>query len=252
MKNIKRTKQKVRTPVRDLFIGGAAGTVFLLVTAWLFYDMGRVSFVLLPIIPVSAFLWMKNRKEKRLTLLNTSFKDGLQYMKNAISAGYSAEKSIQEAAKGLKNLYGADAEITREFRLMEERIKVGFTAEQVFSDFAKRSGVRDIRDFSELFSVVKRTGGDIGNVIHRAILNLSDRIELKRELKMEFASKAGEFRVMCVIPHALLLYLKLCSKEMSEPLYHNVRGEIFMTVVLFAALGFFVLGNVIIKRNMQV
>ncbi len=252
MKNIKKTKQKVRTPVKDYLTGGAAGVVFVLATAWLFYDMSGVSVILLPVIPAAAVLWAKNRKEKRLMELNISFKDGLQYMKNAISAGYSAEKSIHEAGKGLKDLYGADAEITREFRLMEERIKLGFTVEQVFSDFAKRSGVKDIKDFSELFAVVKRTGGDIGNVIHRAMLNLTDKIELKRELKTEFASKAGEFRVMCIIPHALLLYLKLCSKEMSEPLYHNLQGEIFMTVVLLAALGFFALGNGIIKRNMQV
>ena len=79
---------------------------------------------------------------------------------------------------------------------------------------------------------------------------LQDKIELKRELHTAIAAKQMEFRVMCVVPYGILLYLKLFAPAMSGALYHNVFGILFMWGVWFAYLALKWLGEFIIRGEL--
>ena len=161
--------------------------------------------------------------------------------------GYSPESSVRESVKHLEQLYGRGHGICLEFRRMAKQMDLGSNMEEVFLEFGKRTDVADIKQLAEVFSIVKRTGGNLSQVLRQTGSVLQEKIELKRDLHTAIAAKEMEFQVMCAVPYGILLYLKLCAPAMSRSLYHNTFGIIFMWFVLAVYLGLRLLGEHIIR-----
>lgn len=212
--------------------GAVAGGLFAALTAAAFYDFSPVSVALLPCILLFGVRAKRKRREKEQWEFTLAFRDMLLYFNNALAAGYSPEHSIGEAEKGMAQLLGERHRMVRELTYMRSQLATGFCMEQVFTEFAKRSGAKEAEQFAELFQVIKRTGGSLSEVIRQNILLLQEAEDLKRELRTAVAAKELEFCFMCGVPHAVLLYLKLCSPELTRSLYHTVFGISFLSVML--------------------
>ncbi|MBQ7864067.1 MAG: type II secretion system F family protein [Lachnospiraceae bacterium] len=225
------------------------GTVFckVLLTAWLFFDFAFVSLLLLLYVPVALILRKKELIRKKKWELNLAFKDALVCLENSLAVGYSPESSVRESVKNLEQLHGRDHDICREFRVMAKQMDLGTGMEEVFLEFGKRTDVEDIKQLADIFAVVKRTGGNLAQVLRQTGSVLQDKIELKRELRTTIAAKQMEFQIMCAVPYGILLYLKLCAPAMSNALYHNSFGILFMWGVLGAHFGLKLLGEKIIR-----
>ena len=241
-----------RDRIKVIVTGTLAGCAFAFVTAWLFYDLEPVSLSLFLVTPFFIRLFWKKKTEQRMQTLDIQFKDALLIFRNGLDAGYSPEHSLKDAAKGLESLYGKNAEITKGFNEMAGKLSTGMAMEQAFAEFADASGVKRIRDFSDLFRILKRTGGNLNKVIRSTVSNLTDSINLRRDLNVVIAAKKGEFNVMSAIPYGILLYLKTLAPEMSGPLYHSTFGIAFMTGVLIFCFLCYLFGQSVIGRTLKV
>ena len=194
--------------------------------------------LLLPYIP----WYLKNRKaelkERRKWELNLQFGDMIRSLSAVLESGYSVENAITEACNDLKLTYEENAMIMKELKILINYLRSNIPVESAFEEFAQRSGLEDIKSFSDVFSTAKRTGGNIISIIRSTSSVISTRVELKRELKTMMASKKYESDIMRMIPFGVLLYLRVFSPEMTASLYGNLFGIIFMTVILivYAAL----------------
>lgn len=222
---------------------------FVVLTAWLFFDFALVSLVLLLYVPVALVQRKKEIVRRRKWELNLAFKDALVCMENALAVGYSPENSIRESVKSLEQLYGREHSICREFGRMAKQMELGRGMEDVFFEFGKRSDVADIKQLADIFAVVKRTGGNLSQVLRQTGSVLQEKIELKRELYTVIAAKQMEFKIMCVVPYGILGYLKLCAPTLCAALYHNLFGIVFMWSMLAAYVGLKVLGEHIIRKE---
>ena len=225
----------------------AVGTA--VVTAWLFFDFEPVSILLVLYIPVTMFLRWKEYLRQRKWELNLAFKDALVCLENSLAVGYSPENSIKETVKNLEQLHGREHEICREFRRMVKQMELGTSMEETFLEFGHRSDVEDIRQLADIFSMVKRTGGNLGQVFRQTGSILQEKIELKRDLHTMIASKRTEFRIMQLVPYGILCYLKLCAPAMSEGLYHNLFGILFMWGALAVYFALQLAGEHIIRAE---
>lgn len=223
------------------------GTVTL--TAWLFFDFHWISLPLWFYVPVAVRRNRKEWKRQRKWELNLAFKDALVCLENSLTVGYSPESSTYESLKGLQQLYGEEHEICREFRRMYQQMELGRSMEEAFSEFGLRSDVADIKQLADIFAVVKRTGGNLSQVLRQTGGVLQEKIELKRELHTTLAAKRMEFQVMCVVPYGILLYLRLCAPAMSTALYRNRLGMLFMWGVWLVYMGLRALGEKIIRSE---
>lgn len=221
----------------------------VVLTAWLFFDFAAASFLLLLYVPVALRRRKKELYRKRKWELNLAFKDALVCLENALAVGYSPESSVREAVKSLEQLYEREHDICREFRRMIKQMDLGTSMEEVFLEFGKRSDVEDIKQLADIFAIVKRTGGNLSQVLRQTGSVLQEKIELKRELHTAIAAKRMEFQMMCAVPYGILLYLKLCAPAMSKALYHNLFGILFMWGALAAYMGMKLLGEHIIRSE---
>jgi|GEM_PF-3530925 len=217
---------------------------------WVFFDFSLASLGVLCFVPFDLWRARKEKEKERIWKLNLAFKDSLMYLKNALAAGYSPEGGMAEALKGLEQLYHRDHRICKEFRQMLAELSVGNSIEEVWHRFGERSKSEDIRQFAEIFYVVKRTGGDLGRVLGQSGDIIQGKLELQRELQAMVAAKKAEFYLMYVLLYVVLIYLKVFAPAMSEGLYHTAFGKGVMWIVFFASVGLKVLGEQMIRKEL--
>jgi tight adherence protein B len=203
-----------------------------LVTAYLFYSNLILSILLIPFVPIYLINLKKKLIAQRKWQLNIEFKDGLLSLSSALNAGYSLENAFNQAVADVKLMYSKDSLIAVEFESIVNRIQMNLTVESIIEDLGRRSGVEDIVNFAEVLKTAKRTGGDLIHVIRTTSKIINDKLEVKREIITLITAKKIEANIMNIVPFGIVLYLKLFSSEFLTPLYHNLFGILFMTIVL--------------------
>lgn len=218
--------------MREWFSYFLQGAVIGAFVGYLFYS----SAIGMALFTMYGFFYVHNKREQlqkeRLWQLNLEFRDGLSSVSAALNAGYSVENSFMEAVKDLRLMYTSKALIVGEFEAIVRQIQMNIPVEDILKEFADRSGIDDIKNFAEVFITAKRTGGDLIKIIKATGNTIGDKIEVKREILTMITAKKFESGIMNVIPFAIIIYLRLFSPGFLDPLYHNLFGTVFMSLML--------------------
>lgn len=164
--------------------------------------------------------------------MEQQFKDWISNVSSHLQAGYSVENAFLKAGKELKLLYGEETDIRKEVRSMEHLLANNITLEKILWDFGQRSQIDDIRNFADVFTAGKRSGGDLREMIEGCCDIIIMKIDVEREIRTLLHGKIMEQKIMCLIPFAIIFYIKLSSPGYFSPLYHNPAGICIMTVCL--------------------
>ena len=218
--------------MRERLVAVIRAGVIIFGAALLCYNNLLAVILLFPYVPFYLRIRTRELKEKRKWELNLQFGDMIRSLSAVLESGYSVENALSEAYSDLKLTYDENAMIMSELRIMINYLKSNVPVETAFEEFAGRSGLEDVKSFSDVFSTAKRTGGNIISIIKSTAGVIRTRVELKRELKTLMASKKYESDIMRMIPFGVLFYLRVFSPDMTESLYGNTFGVIFMTVIL--------------------
>lgn len=230
--------------IRYGMLGGAAGFIILM----LFYD--HLLFCGVCAAPAGVLFLRIYRNaliEKRRWELTIQFKDAMESMVSALVAGYSLENSVRQAQRDLMVMYREDDVIMREFSYMLSKMDLKAGVEALLEDLGARSGVEDIRTFSEILSTAKRTGGNLVQVMRKTAGNISQKLEIRREIETLIAGKRMESNCMTAIPLLMIAYLRVFSPGFLDPLYHNPTGILVMTGTLLLYIVSVLWGQKIMK-----
>lgn len=211
-----------------------------LLVVYTFYRSALVFLLICPAAFAYPFFKRKELQEKRKNELTSQFKEGVQFMASSITAGYSVENAMKASVDNLTDLYGADAMITREFRAIVLKIRMNRTLEELFKDFGERSGVEEIKNFSEIFAVSKRSRGELVPVVNHVVRVIGDKISVREEILNMTAEKKFEQKVMNCMPFFIILYLDFSSPGFFDSMYHGLLGRSVMTgsLIVYAAAVF--------------
>ena len=168
-------------------------------------------------------------------------------MSSALNVGYSVENSVRGALKELQIFQLEKSLMKEELEQIVRQIRLQIPVEQVWMDFAKKTELEDILSFASVFSAAKRSGGNMVEIIQNTIRHIGDKIDVQREIDTILAAKRYEFRVMCVIPYAMIAYMQVSFPEFMSCLYGNVLGIGVMTICLGIYVAAYLLGAKIIK-----
>lgn len=211
--------------------------------AFFFYKSWIVFIIFLLFVPLYFRYKKKKYKEKRKWKLLLSFKDAMGIVSANISAGCSPENSFFKALPELKSLYGDKSEMVSEFEIICKGINNNLSVESLLLDLGKRSRVSEIDDFADVFSVAKRSGGNLARIISVTVDDIRERVETQKELKVIMSEKRFESRIMCVVPFGIICYIGVTNPGFFNPLYHNTVGILIMSACLCAYILAFVWGE---------
>ena len=208
------------------------GVIVIFAVLYLFYRSMWVLILLLPCVMVFRRERRKEKEHIRKSILNAQFKDMLESLSASLRVGYSMENALKECVSEMAMTHGEDSPICEELNLMLNQISIGMSAENIFREFALRSSVEDIDTFASVFSIAKRTGGDMVAIIRKTSDNIAGKIDTRSEIAVLISSKRLEQNIMTMIPIGIILYIDLTSGGLLDPLYGNLTGVVIMSICL--------------------
>lgn len=217
---------------RELFKYTLIYLILITAIAYTFYDSMTAFVIMLPLGVLYFKQIGKILAGKRKDKLRRQFQDMIDSVSSSLSAGYSVENSFYEARKDMRRLYGNDSLIAAELDHFFSLLDTGATPELILSDFGNRADIEDISDFAEIFVLAKRNGGDFNEIIGKTVKVMKEKDETEKEIAVILTGRRYEQRLMCIIPFAIILYLRISSADYLSVLYHNIFGVTVMTLCL--------------------
>jgi tight adherence protein B len=224
------------------------GMIIVGIISFIFYSNIVAFFTLLPIAFLFPSFKKKNLREKRKEKLNGEFKEAILSLSSSLSAGYSVENACKEAEKEMIVMFGSNSLIGNELHRIVCGIELNIPVEELLDDLGKRSNLEDVRNFTEVFKISKRTGGDLPSIIRQTVETIDEKMKVREEIITMTTSVRYEGKVMSIIPSGIILYIKFASPDFFEPLYTTLFGRIFMT----ACLGIYLATIVLQQKIMEV
>ncbi len=223
---------------KDFFEALLWGMLITIAAAYVFY---KEYWGIIPGVVAGVYVFRfvsKRQSEKKKNRLLEEFKDLLTSMESILESGSSLERALILSGEELRKLRGDGSELANEIEIIEKKMKVNITLEEALGEFAEKEDIREIYDFVEVISTIKKTGGNAIQIIKDTVSRIVEGIELKAELE-----------VMVFMPAVVILFLRVTSGSFMSPLYQTVMGKIAMTVVLLINIFADSLGKKIVEIN---
>ena len=232
----------------ELLIACILSVSLVLFLAYFFYQ----SLWAVPLLSPVGILFFrtihKKKQEKEKEEITAQFRECILAVSTSLQAGYSAENAFVESIRDMKMMYGGDSLICTELELIRRGLNINISLEELLQDFAKRSGCEEIGEFAQIFSLAKRSGGNMAEIIRTSAMLIGRQIELRQELKSLLAGRRMELNIMKAMPFGIVIYINFSTPGYFAPLYHNVFGVAVMTACLAVYLAAYIMGEAVMGR----
>jgi len=233
---------------KELICFGIKSVVVVFFLAFFFY---RSFWACLPLSVVGVLYFRMQQREagaKCREKLTVQFKECILSVAASLKAGYAIENAFMESRKDMELLYGADSLIYRELEQIRRGLVINITLEEQLFGLAQRSAGEEIGQFATVFSVAKRSGGNLSEIIKASAELIGQRVDARCEMQTLLSGRRMEQNVMKVMPFAVLGYVGFSYPGYFDMLYHNWQGAAIMTVCLAIYLAAYVLGEKILRQ----
>lgn len=224
-----------------LFYGGLGKDAYGYATVTT-YVLNVVVSVVVGLLAVKFFLPVRTEQilQKKKRMLNIQFRDMLEGLTTALSAGNNIADSFKAVRNDMSIQYEEGTFILQELDVILTGMQNNINVEELLMDFGKRSGIPDIVSFAEVFRVCYRKGGNIRDVIQNTRGILSDKIQIREEIETTVTASKTEQNLMVVMPVVLIALIKGTSPEFAEN-FATVSGIISTTIaIILFVIAYFV------------
>lgn len=179
--------------------------------------------------------------------LTEQFKECILSVSASLQAGYAVENAFMESREDIRNLYGENCLMYEELEGIRRGLVMNLPLEELLLDFGERSACEEIRQFAQMFSVAKRGGGSLPDVIRTSANLISERIEARQEVQNLLSGRIMEQNVMRIMPFAIVFYVGSLYHGFFQPLYEDLGGRAIMTACLLLYLASTYAGEIIFQ-----
>lgn len=228
-------------------IAFSQGLIINVLVSLLFYDS---LFAMFPGM-VLVFLFFREKRhmlaQKRMRRMRVELKTFFGSFIVALQTGRSVEKAFIQAMDDLTEYIGKDTELVVELKRICAGVAVGGALEKLLLEFSERSHLEELEYFAEVFTIARRSGGNLISIMKNTIRMLQEKMEVEEEIYTVLAEKRLEFYLMCVIPLGMIAYLRMSAGNLLESLYGNITGIVVMTICLVIYGGCYFCGKKLLE-----
>ena len=245
--NLKMPDCLKQLPAKDKLRCAIEGLGVVCLFAYFFYKSVIGLLLLLPAILPYAKHRAEEINEKNKWEMLLQFRELVASVNGSMQAGYSMENAFREAGRDMVELYGKEAAIIREINNINRGVQNNIPITELLRNFAKRSQIDEIDNFTEIIAVGKSSGGKLPEIMNSYIKMIDEKVEVLQEIETMVSARKYEQRIMNIIPFVIIFYMELTSKGFFEILYHNLFGNIVMTITMIIYVAAIVMAEKIVK-----
>ncbi len=230
--------------VRHLVIGMA----YYFLMGMIFYQNIWLSSV----ATLGVILYVKEQRQRQIdhrkAALLLAFKEGIYALASSLSAGRSVEQAFVQSLGDLKLVYGDNEDIIKEWQRIVYRLNMNEPLESALTDMAERADMEDIYNFTGVFIMAKRSGGDLLHIIKDTNRLINEKSAIQKEIDVLVTQKKFEQKILSYIIPGMILFFAIASPDFLQPLYEGLEGRLIMTL----ALGLYVISARIGKEIVEI
>lgn len=210
--------------------------VICILLSLLFYDNLLFFPLFIPVYFLLTYEDIKKIKEQEYALRLAQFQDLLMILSQSLEAGASVENAFTTATEELSRIHGGTSVVMKSLYKIVYGLQMNIPIEKLILNMAEEVNVKELHLFASVLTGGIKSGVDTIAVISFTSDSLMESIKANREAEQIISAKRTEQNIMNLVPMGILLYIKLCSGDFIEALYHNLSGGLIMTVFLFIYL----------------
>jgi tight adherence protein B len=188
------------------------------------------------------WLWLWNKRRKRLNAFAAQLPDAMELVARALRAGHSLSAGMHVVAEEMP------APISREFGRVYEEQNLGISLEEALNSLADRVPNLDLKFFVTAVQIQRQTGGDLAEILDKIGYVIRERYKILGQVK----ALTGEGRlsglVLILLPFSLFLFMLHAKYDYISMLWTDPMG-IKMSVF---ALVLQVVGALCIKKIVDI
>ncbi len=198
-----------------------------------FFYRSIASVVLLAPLGALYFRQLKRRKREHCKReLVKQFRECILSVAASLRAGYALENAFVESRSDIKLLFGEQSLMYEELELIRRGMVLNISLEELFADFAERSGCEEILQFAQILSIAKKNGGNMPQIIQSTAELIGRRIDTVLEMQTNLSGRRMEQNIMKLMPFGIICYIGVSYPGYFDMLYHNWQGAAIMSACL--------------------
>ncbi len=215
------------------------------------YFFYRSAIAMIPMAVPGALFYLGKKKEKikkNKEKLEEEFKECITSVATSMRAGYAVENAFRESEADMIRIYGKEAAIVNELTLIRRGLVMNIPLEKLLESFSERSGSEHIEQFSQVFAIAKKSGGNMPEIIKTSAEVISRQIDVRAEMRTVLSGRRMEQNIMKIVPFAIVLYIGFSNKGYFDSLYGNMNGIMIMSGCLAVYVFAYFLGDKILGK----
>ena len=197
-----------RLSIPEAILGWLFGAVVGFVVVYLIFRSARLAAVLSVPAGIAGIRRMRGSLlEKRKGRLLREFRDMLDSLDGAFSAGAVYRDAFSICQKQLARAYGKDSLLAKELEIVLRKYDNGYSLPQLLIDLAERTGLEDMKSFADVFRVTLNMGGNMREAVAYSRSAILEKIDAEQGIRAGIAAAKQELRIMMVLPLVVTLVM---------------------------------------------
>ena len=184
------------------------------------------------------YLVLKMLRSRRQKKFGAQFPDALDIIVRSLRAGHPVPIAISMVGREMIDPIGS------EFGIVSDEITYGADLETAMRNLYARLGSDDLPLFVTAVAIQGSTGGNLGEILE----NLSGVIRQRFKMRRKIRALAAEGRASAMILSALPIGMFVVIQFIAPDFYASVWSVHLTKVLLFAAAGWMLVGNLIMFK----
>jgi tight adherence protein B len=226
-----------------LVMGLMCGTFSLLIIR---LQTGTLNFLVAPIAGLIGFslpfLWLWNKRRKRLKAFATQLPDALELVARALRAGHALGAGMHVVAEEMPS------PVADEFGRVYEEQNLGISLEDAMRGMGDRVPNMDLRFFVTAVAIQRQTGGDLAEILDKIGYVVRERYKILGQVKALTAEGRLSGVVLIGLPFFLVLVMMHVNYSYVQALWTHPMG-IKMSI---GAIILMLLGALVIKKIVDI
>ena len=187
------------------------------------------------LLPLLILKFMRSRRQKAF---GGQFPDALDIIVRSLRSGHPVPVAIAMVAREMPDPVGS------EFGIIADEITYGADLETGMRNLYFRLGQEDLPLFVTAVAIQSSTGGNLGEILE----NLSGVIRQRFKMRRKIRALASEGRASAMILSSLPILIFLVIQVVTPHFYASVWHEDLTKMALAGAVGWMLIGNLIMFR----
>lgn len=219
-----------------------AGTILAFLLGWALLGNILAGLFLAAIAILLPPILLDRSIARRQEKFHNQLLDVLILIKGAVQAGYSLMQSLDLAVKEVP------APASEEFGRVLREVKFGITLEGALFNLGKRMQSDDLQIVVTAIVINAQVGGNLSTVLDATISTIRDRMHLFGEIRSltAYARYVGNFLTLMPFITGFAIFL------MTPDYFETVRTSLITQIILVMALFGVILGNIWIRKIVQI